>query len=109
MAYSPAAGCAGVLVALLGGLACSSSGSDDSGASLDVDGGGGAGVGGSGGVGGGTAGTGGASPSRLTEYAVPGELGPYPIGFVTMPFIDENRPELATTDPADNRTLPSVV
>jgi predicted dienelactone hydrolase len=66
-------------------------------------------VGGSGGVGGGTAGAGGGSTSRLTEYAVPGELGPYPIGFVTMPFIDENRPELSTTDPADNRTLPSVV
>jgi len=46
---------------------------------------------------------------RLFEYQAPGEAGPFPIGFVAMPFVDETRPEVATVDPADHRTLPSVV
>jgi len=46
---------------------------------------------------------------RLSEYAPPGGLGKFPVGFVTLPFVDENRPELATVDAADHRTLPSVV
>lgn len=46
---------------------------------------------------------------RLQEYAAPGELGRFPIGFVTRPFIDASRPELATTNPDDKRILPSIV
>ena len=46
---------------------------------------------------------------RLFEYAAPGTLGRFPVGFVTLPFVDESRPELATADAADRRTLPSVV
>jgi dienelactone hydrolase len=46
---------------------------------------------------------------RLFEYAPPGKPGRFPVGFVTMPFVDDGRPELATADPADRRTLPSVV
>jgi dienelactone hydrolase len=45
----------------------------------------------------------------LFTYAKPGELGPFPIGFVVMPFVDEARPEIATVDASDHRTLPSVV
>ena len=46
---------------------------------------------------------------RLFDYAQPGPLGQFPIGFVVMPFVDETRPELATLDATDHRTLPSVV
>jgi len=46
---------------------------------------------------------------RLFEYAPPGELGKFPVGFVRMAFVDESRPENATADAADRRTLPSVV
>ena len=46
---------------------------------------------------------------RLSRYAKPGELGPFPIGFVVRPFVDDARPEVATTDAADHRTLPTVV
>jgi dienelactone hydrolase len=53
--------------------------------------------------------TDGGSRTRLFTYAKPGELGPFPIGFVAMPFVDETRPELATVDATDHRTLPSVV
>jgi predicted dienelactone hydrolase len=51
----------------------------------------------------------GARSGRLFEYAAPDALGRFPVGFVTMPFVDESRPELATADAADHRTLPSVV
>ncbi|HMJ13656.1 MAG TPA: hypothetical protein VK524_19700 [Polyangiaceae bacterium] len=49
------------------------------------------------------------TPRRLFEYAKPGELGPFPVGFVLRAFVDESRPELATTSASDKRTLPSVV
>src|SRR5688500_13470682 len=49
------------------------------------------------------------TPRRLFEYAKPGELGRFPVGFVLRPFVDQSRPELATTDASDKRTLPSVV
>jgi dienelactone hydrolase len=51
----------------------------------------------------------GARSGRLFDYAAPGEFGRFPVGFVTMPFVDDARPENATPDAADRRTLPSVV
>src|SRR5262245_20642404 len=48
-------------------------------------------------------------PSRLSEYAPPGQVGKFPVGFVTMPFVDQARHENATTRTTDKRTLPSVV
>lgn len=51
----------------------------------------------------------GAAKRRLFEYAEPGELGRFPIGFVTRPFVDQSRPELATSNPDDKRILPSIV
>ncbi len=49
------------------------------------------------------------APRRLFAYADPGELGQFPVGFVTRPFVDATRPELATTNPDDQRILPSIV
>lgn len=46
---------------------------------------------------------------RLAQYAIPGEPGPFPIGFVQIPFVDESRLELATVDASDSRTLPTVI
>lgn len=54
-------------------------------------------------------GGGGGAERRLFAYAEPGELGRFPIGFVTRPFIDASRPELASSDPDDKRILPSIV
>jgi predicted dienelactone hydrolase len=48
-------------------------------------------------------------PSPLHTYAEPGALGPFPIGVMTRAFADETRPELATLDSADHRTLPTTV
>jgi predicted dienelactone hydrolase len=58
---------------------------------------------------GGSGGSGGEPPGRLFDYVSPGELGPYPIGMVQHAFVDASRPELATIDETDHRTLPTVI
>jgi predicted dienelactone hydrolase len=57
----------------------------------------------------GAAGSDSGTVSRLLAYAPPGELGPFPIGAVALPFVDDSRLELSTLDASDPRTLPSVV
>lgn len=50
-----------------------------------------------------------APPGRLLEYAPADAPGPFPIGVIVTTFVDDSRPELATTDTTDHRTLPTVV
>lgn len=49
------------------------------------------------------------SPSLLDQYVPANADGPYPIGVVLTTFVDDTRPELATADATDKRTLPTVV
>lgn len=46
---------------------------------------------------------------RLFEYAPANATGLFPVGAMVTTFVDDSRPELATTDAADHRVLPSVV
>lgn len=35
--------------------------------------------------------------------------GAFPVGVVTLPFVDDSRPELSTLDATDHRTLPTTI
>src|SRR5689334_7734731 len=50
-----------------------------------------------------------ASPPPLEQYLPASEDGPYPTGIVLTTFVDDTRPELATADTTDKRTLPTVI